>query len=76
MGTNRRNFLKNTGLLAFVSAVSIETIFAASSEKNNLHNSRKGLTLSFLPYELQLHHVFTLANSSRKTTPDVLTRIE
>jgi L-alanine-DL-glutamate epimerase-like enolase superfamily enzyme len=35
-----------------------------------------GLKLSFKPYELQLRHVFTVAASSRTTTPDVLTSIE
>ncbi len=34
------------------------------------------LTLRFRPYELQLRHVFTLAGSSRTTTPDILTEIE
>ena len=34
------------------------------------------LNLSFEPYELQLKHSFNLAKSSRKTTPDVLVRIE
>jgi L-alanine-DL-glutamate epimerase-like enolase superfamily enzyme len=36
---------------------------------------RKGLQLSFKPYNLQLKHVFTLANSSRDTTPVMLTKI-
>ncbi len=34
------------------------------------------MKLSWKPYELQLRHVFTLANSSRTTTPVVLTQIE
>ena len=37
---------------------------------------KKGLKLSFEPYNLQLKHVFTLANSSRSTTPVMLTKIE
>ena len=53
----------------------LESLFAASGEKI-IRSSKKGLSLRFLPYELQLQHVFTLANSSRKITPDVLTRIE
>jgi len=72
---NRRNFLRTSGLIALIGAASIETVFAASENKPN-RISKKGLSLSFLPYELHLHHVFTLANSSRKTTPDVLTRLE
>ncbi|MFH0761735.1 MAG: dipeptide epimerase [Bacteroidota bacterium] len=34
------------------------------------------MKLSFEPYDLILKHVFTLAGSSRKTTPVMLTRIE
>lgn len=34
------------------------------------------LQLSFTPYNLQLKHVFTLANSSRSTTPVMLTKLE
>ncbi len=36
---------------------------------------KKGLKLSFKPYNLQLKHVFTLAGSSRSTTPVMLTQI-
>ena len=36
----------------------------------------KTLKLFFEPYVLQLKHTFTLANSSRTTTPVMLTRIE
>ncbi len=35
----------------------------------------KGMQLSFKPYELELTHVFTLAGSSRRTTPVMLTQI-
>lgn len=35
----------------------------------------KNLKLSFEPYNLQLKHVFTLANSSRSTTPVMLTKL-
>lgn len=36
----------------------------------------KGLQLSFEPYNLQLKHVFTLAGSSRSTTPDMQIKIQ
>jgi L-alanine-DL-glutamate epimerase-like enolase superfamily enzyme len=75
MKTDRRNFLRTSGLIALVGAASIETAVAVS-EKKIVRASKKGLSLSFLPYELQLQHVFTLANSSRKSTPDILTRLE
>ena len=37
---------------------------------------KKGLKLSFIPYELQLKHVFTLSNSSRTSTPVLLVKLE
>ena len=75
MKTDRRNFLRTAGLLTLAGMTGVETLFAASGKKA-IPPSKKGLSLSFLPYELQLHHVFTLANSSRKSTPDMLTRLE
>ncbi len=75
MKTDRREFIRDAALLALLGMSGIETLFAASA-KGISPASKKGLSLRFIPYELQLQHVFTLANSSRKTTPDVLTRIE
>jgi len=75
MRTDRRNFLRTTGLLTLVGATGVETLFAVSNKKV-VNTSKKGLSLSFIPYNLELRHVFTIANSSRKSTPDVLTRIE
>ena len=72
---SRRNFIKTTGLTAFAGFSGIETLFASATHKA-INHSGKGLVLRFLPYDLQLRHTFTLANSSRKNTPDVLTRIE
>jgi L-alanine-DL-glutamate epimerase-like enolase superfamily enzyme len=37
---------------------------------------KRKMKLTFRPYDLQLRHVFTIANSSRTTTPDVLIEIE
>jgi L-Ala-D/L-Glu epimerase len=75
MKTDRRNFIRSTGLLALVGITGVETLFAAS-EKKTIHISKKGLSLSFLPYDLQLRHTFTLANNSRNNTPDILTCLE
>jgi len=75
MKFDRRDFIRTTGLLTLAGVAGVETLFA-SSEKATVQTSKKGLSLSFLPYELELRHVFTLANSSRKSTPDVLTRLE
>ncbi len=75
METNRRDFFRTTGILALAGVVGLETLFATTGKAIG-GTSKKGLKLSFVPYELNLRHVFTLANSSRKSTPDVLTRIE
>lgn len=75
MDNTRRNFIRNTSLMALVGMAGIEPLFALAGEKS-LRRQAKGLSLSFVPYELQLHHVFTLSLNSRKTTPDVLTRLE
>jgi L-alanine-DL-glutamate epimerase-like enolase superfamily enzyme len=75
MEVNRRNFIRTTGLATLAGIAGAESLFASTGKKSG-HHSKKGLSLSFIPYDLQLRHTFTLANSSRKSTPDVLTRIE
>jgi L-alanine-DL-glutamate epimerase-like enolase superfamily enzyme len=75
MKTDRRNFIRTTGLLALAGATGVGTLFAASGNKA-IRTSKRGLSLSFLPYDLKLRHTFTLANSSRNNTPDMLTRLE
>lgn len=75
MKQKRRDFLKTTGLLAGTLAAS--KLSAASLMQNLNGNKMNGrLKLSFKPYTLELKHVFTLASSSRTTTPVVLTEIE
>jgi hypothetical protein len=70
---SRRDFIKKASLLAGVAVVpgSAKNItnFAINSMKNDK------LKLSFKPYTLELKHVFTLATSSRTTTPVMLTEI-
>ncbi len=75
MEFNRRNFIKTIGIATFA-GVAISQPLLATSSKRMAHKSKKGLKLSFLPYDLQLRHTFTLANSSRKNTPDMLIQIE
>ena len=72
---SRRNFIRTAVITAAFGLSGIETVFASMKNKNK-KSSGKGLVLRFIPYDLQLRHTFTLANSSRKNTPDVLTRIE
>jgi L-alanine-DL-glutamate epimerase-like enolase superfamily enzyme len=75
MRQNRRDFLKTSGLLAGTSLIPgyANNIFAQKFG-NNMKSSK--LKLSFRTYELELKHVFTIATSSRKTTPVMLTEIE
>lgn len=72
MATNRRDFLKKTAL------ATAGTLALPSLTYSNMKGvfPKQGLKLSFEPYDLQLKHVFTLANSSRTTTPVMLTKIE
>lgn len=73
MDKNRRDFLKLTGLSTalslFPSNISAIPLF-------NLSKTRHSMKLTFYTYNLQLKHVFTVANYSRTTTPVVLTQIE
>jgi L-alanine-DL-glutamate epimerase-like enolase superfamily enzyme len=68
----RRNFLKAAALTGVSAAWPLSV--PAQTAKNNVAGKGR-LTLSYRPYDLQLRHVFTIANSSRTTTPVVLTEI-
>ncbi|MNK13783.1 L-Ala-D/L-Glu epimerase [compost metagenome] len=71
---NRRDFLKSTTLLAGTTFVlGTSQLLVSASEQ---FGGRGKLKLRFKPYTLNLNHVFTLATSSRSTTPVVLTEIE
>jgi len=75
--SNRRNFLKYSGL----AAGSLILPVSLSGNETNATIKRKpgkpaSMKLRFRPYDLQLNHVFTIANSSRTTTPVMLTEIE
>jgi L-alanine-DL-glutamate epimerase-like enolase superfamily enzyme len=70
---NRRKFLQNSTLITAGGIILPHQIYS-NMKKGNL--PAKGLKLSFEPYNLQLKHVFTLAGSSRSTTPVMLTKIE
>ena len=72
MKSNRRNFIKNTAFFTMGGLMLPRLTY--SNMKGVL--PKKGLKLTFEPYGLQLKHVFTLANSSRTTTPVMLTKIE
>lgn len=74
---NKRDFIRIGGLAAG------GALLAGCTSGGNRTNSRNSLKrgsgvlkLACRPYELQLKHVFTVATSSRTTTPVVLTTIE
>jgi L-alanine-DL-glutamate epimerase-like enolase superfamily enzyme len=71
----RRNFLKTSALAAMAGALPISAL--SQNKLAGKPATGKGkMKLSFRPYDLQLRHVFTIANSSRTNTPVVLTEIE
>jgi L-alanine-DL-glutamate epimerase-like enolase superfamily enzyme len=75
MNQYRRSFLKTASLLAGASLIaegSVPSLNRSYSQKNK--SSR--MKFSFRPYTLELKHVFTIATSSRTTTPVMLTQIE
>ena len=75
--SSRRDFLKY-GSLAAGSLILPAKLSA--TEKKHVSNKKSPfgtpLNLRFRPYDLQLKHVFTIANNSRTTTPIMLTEIE
>ncbi|MBI5601437.1 MAG: dipeptide epimerase [Gemmatimonadetes bacterium] len=77
MTHNRRDFLKQSSVLAGSAvAASLASLPAAASAQAARRGAKPRLTLRYRPYTLELRHVFTIANSSRTTTPVVLTEIE
>lgn len=72
MKIKRRNFIKSAA------AVSGGLLLPVSGQSINRYSQSKEvkMKLRFQPYELQLKHAFTLATSSRTTTPVMLTELE
>jgi L-Ala-D/L-Glu epimerase len=70
MAQNRREFIRNSAL-----AVGVLATPSFRLKPSGVYPS-EGLKFSFKPYTLELKHVFTLSNSSRTTTPVMLTKIE
>jgi L-Ala-D/L-Glu epimerase len=74
---SRRDFLKNCGIMAGAAGFSYVGLSNQEIQgKSGKKSGGKSLVLRFKPYELELRHVFTIATSSRKTTPVMLTEIE
>jgi L-alanine-DL-glutamate epimerase-like enolase superfamily enzyme len=76
MTTNRRQFLGTT--LAGIGGVALgATPAVAHGDQTSPRTTRRAtMKLSYRPYTLELKHVFTIATSSRSTTPVMLTEIE
>ncbi|MCB0800235.1 MAG: dipeptide epimerase [Bacteroidales bacterium] len=74
----KRDFIKIGGLAAGAVMVGCKSSSAdqAAGKSRAIKKGAGTLKLSYRPYELQLRHVFTVASSSRTTTPVVLTTIE
>jgi L-alanine-DL-glutamate epimerase-like enolase superfamily enzyme len=70
MKQNRRDFLKTSGLIT-------GGLLYSGYPYEIFPKTLKGkMKLSFKPYTLEMRHVFTIATSSRTTTPVMLTEIE
>lgn len=73
MKQNRRGFLKSSALLAGAALIGKSEVKGFTK---NFNAGNKNMKLTFEPYTLELKHVFTIATSSRTTTPVMLTKIE
>lgn len=77
MTHNRRDFLKRSSVLAGSAVAStLVSLPTAAVAAQAPRRAKARMTLRFRPYTLELRHVFTIATSSRTTTPVVLTEIE
>ncbi len=75
MNQDRRGFLKTTSILAGATLLTpFSDVPAAQAYVPRQKNPR--VRLRYRPYTLELRHVFTIATSSRTTTPVMLTEIE
>ena len=75
MNQDRRDFLKTTSVLPGASLLSPFSDLHAGDVYAPQRNDVR-MKLRFRPYTLELKHVFTIATSSRTTTPAMLTEIE
>ncbi len=73
----RRNFIKTGSLTTAAGFAGISTVIGTLScfQPFGKRAGKKGLSLKFRPYNLQLKHSFNLAGSSRTITPVMLTEV-
>lgn len=69
----RRGFIKKTLAASALTLLPLNRLFP---NFNIINRNPIKMKLTFKPYTLELKHVFTIATSSRKTTPVMLTKIE
>jgi L-Ala-D/L-Glu epimerase len=73
---SRRKFLAFCGTMAAATGLTYSRVGNTIISHNHKPKQTSGmLTLRFKPYELQMKHVFTIAEGSRSTTPVMLTEI-
>ncbi len=72
----RRDFIKSSALAGGALAVPGALQRQEARPPRRPRAPRARMTLRWRPFTAQLRHVFTIAVSSRSTTPDVLTEIE
>jgi L-Ala-D/L-Glu epimerase len=72
--SSRRHFLK-TATAATAAALAPVTATAQNATPRQARSPRARMALTYQPYTLSLKHVFTVAVSSRTTTPCVLTQV-
>jgi L-alanine-DL-glutamate epimerase-like enolase superfamily enzyme len=73
MSQSRKDFIKTAVL---VTAATVSGISTKALGSNIIKNEGTKMKLRFKPYTLELKHTFTVAVSSRTTTPVMLTEIE
>jgi L-alanine-DL-glutamate epimerase-like enolase superfamily enzyme len=71
--SDRREFIKNIGIVS--GTIGLLNYGCSGNGRERKFKSSK-MVLRFKPYEIELKHVFTVAGSSRRTTPVMLTEIE
>jgi len=76
MDTNRRQFLGTTLAGIGGAALGATPAVARTGRPTPRPASRSKMKLTYRPYTLELRHVFTIATSSRSTTPVTLTEVE
>jgi len=72
--TDRRHFLTG-GALFCASALAPTAVGQTPAPPRPARGSRARMTLTYRPFTAALRHVFTIATSSRTTTPEMLTEV-